>query len=106
MALELALEKVPELWLRPQRHSLIVDSSRMYPYFCNNAFLMRTDRYTQVVRHRDCCKYTDEATMNQVVNEQSLPMCFLERSFGIHPAWSSFGMDNKFQMETLAMNRL
>lgn len=37
-----------------------------YPYFANNIFLMRRERYVRVIQHEDCCRGTDERMMNQL----------------------------------------
>lgn len=88
---------------------LIVDSNFSYPYFANNVFLIRTDRYREVVGHSKCCTRTDEVTMNLLRHEQHLRrsnLCFVRESFGIHPAWGNFGQDIKQAAEAEAMSWL
>merc|ERR1712176_1422662 len=91
------------LWFKYYKNfPIVVDTYRDYPYICNNAFIMRTEKYIKVIRHKTCCKNTDETTVNQYLEDETEPMCFLGNSFGIHPAWGSFGMQKKQELEIIA----
>eukprot|EP00933_Yihiella_yeosuensis_P004483 TRINITY_DN10885_c2_g1_i1.p1 TRINITY_DN10885_c2_g1~~TRINITY_DN10885_c2_g1_i1.p1 ORF type:complete len:188 (+),score=27.48 TRINITY_DN10885_c2_g1_i1:2-565(+) len=108
LALQLALQQVKRLWLRKfdEKATLIVDHERIYPYFANNVFTMRTDRYLRVIGHKDCCRGTDEVMMNQLLREEAVPLCFIKESFGIHPAWGNFGQAVKHRLEIDAAQAL
>lgn len=106
LALELALELLPGAWLDWGRHGILADWNRSFPHLCNNAFLMRTDRYAEVVGHPEIDARTDEVTMNRVLHEGDGPMCFLSHSFGVHPAWGTFGSDKKTELEDWALSSI
>ncbi|CAK9016787.1 Uncharacterized protein SCF082_LOCUS13338 [Durusdinium trenchii] len=107
LALNLALKGLDQKWFRPiwDVDSLVVDRELKYPYFANNVFLMRTDRYVRVIEHPDCCHGTDERMMNQLLREEKAPLCFETQSFGIHPAWGNFGqtMKNTVESQTVSL---
>ena len=109
LALNLALKGLDQKWLQPiwDVDSLVVDNDFNYPYFANNVFLMRTDRYLRVIAHPDCCYGTDERMMNQLLREEKAPLCFDTQTFGIHPAWGNFGqtMKNTIESQTVALLR-
>merc|ERR1712151_838980 len=70
VALKFALEKLNERWLELHIHDLWKDDERIYPYLCNNAFLMSTERYHQVISHKDLrFGGTDEVTVNRVLED-------------------------------------
>lgn len=88
LTLELALKYAPEVWRAGMTQDILVDESRMFPYLCNNVFLIRTDLYDAVIR--DPLLYlggADEVALNRVLAERRLPICLLANSFGIHPAY-------------------
>lgn len=91
---------VPDPW--DEAGNIMVDSEFQYPYFANNVFLMRFDRYVRVMAHPDCCQGTDERAMNQVLQEERVPLCMDPQTFGLHPAWGNFGqtMKNAVELQT------
>merc|ERR1711879_536818 len=101
MALELALGRVQAEWHRWRNdHRLLIDSHRRFPYLGNNAFLMRTELYAQVVA--DIGDWgQDEVPMNTLIRTKRLPLCFISNSFGLHAAYSThpFGPE----MERMAL---
>ncbi|CAE7462805.1 unnamed protein product [Symbiodinium natans] len=100
-ALEKGLKELPLYWFADffDSQQLIVDDRFSYPYFANNVFLIRTDKYREVIQHSKCCFRTDEVTMNVLRHEQRSNLCFVRESFGIHPAWGNFGQDIKHSAE-------
>ncbi len=105
LALNLALKGVDNRWFHPTGNSgqYIVDADFQFPYFANNLFLMRTDRYLRVIGHPDCCHGTDERMMNQLLHEEKASVCFDAQTFGIHPAWGNFGQSVKNALELHSM---
>eukprot|EP00931_Biecheleriopsis_adriatica_P078890 TRINITY_DN52305_c0_g1_i1.p1 TRINITY_DN52305_c0_g1~~TRINITY_DN52305_c0_g1_i1.p1 ORF type:complete len:503 (+),score=60.26 TRINITY_DN52305_c0_g1_i1:46-1554(+) len=100
LALALALDIVPDTWMTV--HTPIVKPmvGHQYTYIRNNAYLSRTDFYTTVIRHPGNFGMTrDELALNIVMKEQNKTLCFLEHSFGIHPAWSVHGAQKLRNME-------
>eukprot|EP00927_Polykrikos_kofoidii_P083506 TRINITY_DN8564_c0_g1_i2.p1 TRINITY_DN8564_c0_g1~~TRINITY_DN8564_c0_g1_i2.p1 ORF type:complete len:533 (-),score=67.75 TRINITY_DN8564_c0_g1_i2:14-1396(-) len=90
VALGHAWEHIAEFDVWRTDHHLLVDHSRVFPYLCNNAFLMRTDLYTEAVERRDLQRPAgaDEVPMNLLLRERDLPICLVYGSFGIHPAYN------------------
>merc|ERR1711937_1009700 len=86
----MALEVVPEIWRSSSSQPLMVDEGRLFPYLCNNVFLMRADLYEHVIQDpRLEMGGADEVSLNRVLAERRLPICHLANSFGIHPAYST-----------------
>merc|ERR1712232_677429 len=72
LSLELALERLEDEWTRWHfDHSLYVDKNLTYPYFCNNAFLVRRDLYQSIIDHPDLpiMGGADETMLNRVLIE-------------------------------------
>ena len=105
LALNLALKGVDNRWFHPTGNSgqYIVDADFQFPYFANNLFLMRTDRYLRVIGHQNCCHGTDERMMNQLLHEEKASVCLDAQTFGIHPAWGNFGQSVKNALELHSM---
>eukprot|EP00415_Alexandrium_ostenfeldii_P004475 UN4475 len=91
VALALALEHLDVEWSKWHTdHALIADTMHIYPYFCNNAYLVRTDLYSEIIRQPDLWQGgADEEHLNSVMRARGLPACFISGSFGIHPAYST-----------------
>lgn len=93
MVLGAALARLGDEWRRWRPdHGLIVDHNRTFPYFCNNAFLMRTDLYAEALERDDLQRTNgaDEVPMNLLLKERNLPLCFVRGSFGIHPVYNHY----------------
>jgi len=103
VALALALSHLESEWPKWRTdHVLIADEQRLYPYFCNNAYLVRTDLYNEVIRQPDLWQGgSDEEPLNALMNDRGLPACFVSGSFGIHPAYSTH--ERHLDMENTAV---
>merc|ERR1712217_817836 len=104
LALTMALELVEAVWNRPADTMLMVDNSHVFPYLCNNVFLMRTDLYRDVVQDpRLINGGADEAMLNKMLAERGMPICQIAGSFGIHPAYSTHGRKTVLEGYALAV---
>lgn len=104
-ALGLAVAKLPELWNEwRDDHGLLIDAQRNMPYLCNNAYLIRTDLYEEVLERSDLYRSggADEVPLNLLLNERELPLCFVSNSFGIHPAYNHHPLREEMEQYTLA----
>eukprot|EP00929_Paragymnodinium_shiwhaense_P066936 TRINITY_DN33645_c0_g1_i1.p1 TRINITY_DN33645_c0_g1~~TRINITY_DN33645_c0_g1_i1.p1 ORF type:complete len:545 (-),score=106.85 TRINITY_DN33645_c0_g1_i1:586-2193(-) len=119
MALSYALAKAPrELNRWRKDYSFVVDSTGIFKYICNNAWMMRTSLYTKVLQaflhskmprpkknttplgaymnrllrsNFTLSKHVnpnDEETMNRILRNTPGHSCFISKSFGIHPAYN------------------
>eukprot|EP00927_Polykrikos_kofoidii_P060893 TRINITY_DN55795_c0_g1_i1.p1 TRINITY_DN55795_c0_g1~~TRINITY_DN55795_c0_g1_i1.p1 ORF type:complete len:527 (-),score=52.97 TRINITY_DN55795_c0_g1_i1:52-1443(-) len=103
IALTIALENAREFDVWRTDHQLLVDHSRVFPYLCNNAFLMRTDLYAEAIERTDLERVNgaDEVPMNLLLHERELPICLVDNSFGIHPSYNHHPLRSKYEDLTL-----
>jgi hypothetical protein len=104
-ALGITLPVLEEFWGRWRNdHGFIVDQHRRFPYLCNNAYLIRTDLYAQVLERSDLYRNggADEVPLNLLLKEKKLPMCFVGNSFGIHPAYNHHPLREDMEQFVLA----
>jgi len=89
-AAHMALLYLEENWYWRDDHRLVKDDDRLYPYLCNNAYVMRTELYGEALERPDLQRTNgaDEVPMNLLLNELKLPMCFVDKSYGVHPAYN------------------
>merc|ERR1712176_313273 len=81
-ALGLAFTHLAQEWPRWRTdHFLFADYGNLFPYFCNNAFLTRTEVYKEVIARPDL-RLGEEEQLNRVIDDRGLPKCFISGSFG------------------------
>lgn len=100
MALDFAIRYIPAAWNSVMSQPVLVDTDRMFPYLCNNVFLVREDIYSKVITDPNLYEGgADEVVLNKVLRSYRLPICLLGNSFGLHPAYST----NKRKADMSAM---